>query len=201
MKLLISAVAAASALALAAPASATVINFDDLGNGAIVAGHYAEATFSSAGGSAVTTAQSVNYGTSAPNFICSGNSRGSITCTDAIYVDFTNPVSGLSFLAVGDDASGHQGDVKVFGGASLLGTVGMFTDGILHGAPLFVDLSAFSGITRIEIYTTDPAGLGYDDFTFNVGGGSVPEPGVWALMICGFGFAGSALRRRRATAA
>ena len=101
MKLLISAVAAASALALAAPASATVINFDDLANGAVVAGHYAEATFSSAAGAAVTTAQGASYGTSPPNFICSGRGQGNITCTDAIYVDFTNPVSGLSFLAVG----------------------------------------------------------------------------------------------------
>jgi hypothetical protein len=32
------------------------------------------------------------------------------------------------------------------------------------------------------------------------GGTGVPEPGVWAMMIMGFGLAGASLRRRRATA-
>ena len=29
------------------------------------------------------------------------------------------------------------------------------------------------------------------------GPGPVPEPGAWAIMICGFGLAGAALRRRK----
>lgn len=44
-----------------------------------------------------------------------------------------------------------------------------------------------------------------DDACFNAfygnGGGAVPEPGTWALMIAGFGLAGATLRRRRALAA
>jgi hypothetical protein len=42
------------------------------------------------------------------------------------------------------------------------------------------------------------ADFGPDNETFSA---SVPEPATWALMIAGFGFAGSALRRRRATPA
>ena len=45
-----------------------------------------------------------------------------------------------------------------------------------------------------------PAGLGVRFDTHAVGGG-VPEPATWALMLGGFGLAGAALRRRRATAA
>jgi hypothetical protein len=37
-----------------------------------------------------------------------------------------------------------------------------------------------------------------DVFRLINGGGAVPEPSTWAVMIIGFGFAGAALRRRRA---
>jgi len=52
----------------------------------------------------------------------------------------------------------------------------------------------------------DDDGLAIDDFslagTFAAapGAGGVPEPATWGLMIAGFGLAGGALRRRRATA-
>ncbi len=54
----------------------------------------------------------------------------------------------------------------------------------------------------------NPAGSGFARFgTFvgiigiNVGGGgAVPEPATWAMMITGFGFVGGAMRRRRTTA-
>jgi len=40
--------------------------------------------------------------------------------------------------------------------------------------------------------------LGIDDFVFTPTLAGVPEPATWAMMICGFGLAGSALRQRRA---
>ena len=39
------------------------------------------------------------------------------------------------------------------------------------------------------------------DISYTLGGGAVPEPAVWALMIGGFGMAGVALRRRKAAKA
>jgi hypothetical protein len=183
---------------VASPASAaTVINFDNLGNGVQVTNQYAGVTFSSQAGSQIlTTAQ--NLGTSLPNFICSAVT--SINCVDDVYLDFATAVSGLSFLAVGDNNVGHNGDVRVFGGSTLLGTVNIIGDA--NGfTPYLVDLSAFSGITRIEITNiTDLVGLGYDDFTFTVGGGSgVPEPATWAMLLLGLGIVGSTMRRRTAS--
>jgi hypothetical protein len=186
---------ALGAASVASPASAaTVINFDNLGNGVQVTNQYAGVTFSSQAGSQIlTTAQ--NLGTSLPNFICSAVT--SINCVDDVYLDFATAVSGLSFIAVGDNNTGHNGDVRVYGGATLLGTVNIIGDS--NGfTPYLVDLGAFSGITRIEIANiTDAAGLGYDDFTFTVGGGSgVPEPATWAMLLFGFGIVGGTMRRR-----
>jgi len=57
---------------------------------------------------------------------------------------------------------------------------------------------SFKAVTTNEVQT--------DNFVLNapggtVGGTGVPEPATWALMLAGFGLAGSALRRRRAVAA
>ncbi|WP_337188537.1 PEPxxWA-CTERM sorting domain-containing protein [Phenylobacterium sp.] len=43
--------------------------------------------------------------------------------------------------------------------------------------------------------------LGIDDFIFTPTLAAVPEPAAWAMMICGFGVAGSVLRRRRGVSA
>ncbi len=181
-------------ISIAAPAGAVVINFDNLGNGVVVTNQYPEATFSSIAGSQVlTTAQAL--GSSLPNFICSGV-NGSINCSDPVYVDFTNPVSNLSFVAVGDNQFGPNATVNVFAGANFLGSVNSVGDNVFL-TTYTIDLSAFSGVTRIEIVNViDPGGLGFDDFTFDVGVINTPEPVAFALF--GLGIVGIAAARRRA---
>ena len=77
------------------------------------------------------------------------------------------------------------------------------------GAPLGAETFDFAGRARFirlglngnhqqypEIYGYSPIGLSEVRFE----GAAVPEPGVWALLICGFGGVGAVLRRRRTTA-
>jgi hypothetical protein len=194
MKRLVSVMlAAGAAFSLAMPAqAATTIDFDGLAAGDVVTNQFAGqgVTFSSEAGSQIDVLAQ-NLGSSLPNFICS------TSCTSDIFVDFAAAVSGLTFLSIGADASGDVGDVRIFNGATLLGTVDIMANGTPFTADL-VDLSAFAAITRIEIVgITDPAGLGFDDFTFNASNGAVPEPGTWAMMLLGFGAVGFAMRRRK----
>ncbi len=192
LKLGIGVTALFSAL-VSAPGFATTINFDNLADGAVVTNQYAGVTFSSSPGSQIlTTAQ--NLGSTLPNFICSGVGSA-INCVDTVFVDFASGTNGLSFVAVGDNNTGVNGAVSVFAGMTLLGSVNIIGDGNAF-TPYLVNLSAFSGITRIAITTNDIAGLGYDDFTYNSAVGGVPEPAAWAMMLAGFGIIGSAMRRR-----
>lgn len=52
-----------------------------------------------------------------------------------------------------------------------------------------------------ESKSGQPVAIRVDNLTFTTVPGSVPEPATWAMMIAGFGLAGTALRRRRAVLA
>jgi hypothetical protein len=85
-----------------------------------------------------------------------------------------------------------------------------FNDGSVQYVPVpgqlgaaFVGFTDFDhDITQIR-FSAPQDFVAIDDVTFawNTTSGAVPEPAVWALMIGGFGLAGSALRARRRAAA
>jgi hypothetical protein len=186
----------ATTASFSAQAALITINFDDLGTNAVVSNQYAAATFGSSTGVVLTSAQAGLYDTSVPNIICTGaSSTSGIDCVRDISVTFTDLAFGLSFLAVGDDDVGVVGAVQVYDdGGMLMGTVDIVADGNPLGTPILLDLSAFDGIGSILISTTDGAGLGYDDFTWQTQ--DVPEPGALALVA--LALLGAAVARRRA---
>lgn len=73
--------------------------------------------------------------------------------------------------------AGQYGDFNLFGAAGPIGSS-------------FFQLSVYSPrLVQLDVTSIRPATA------------EVPEPGVWALMVGGFGLAGAMLRRRRAAAA
>jgi PEP-CTERM motif-containing protein len=189
MKRILTAVSLA-ALAPATPAAAsTTIDFEStapgLQPGPLIIG---DATFSSPGNIYV---QDFNF---------DGNLQACAAfepqCNAELDVAFSSAISGLTFLAAGDNAAST---LTVF-----LNLLGGGTDTVLFtldgasGTYDTIDLSAYSNILSFTLNTDDPYGLSYDNFTYDAAG-AVPEPATWAMMIFGFGAIGFGMRRRKQT--
>ncbi len=112
-----------------------------------------------------------------------------------VAVSFTAPVSDLTFLARNlrtartlslqlSTSSGGSFNLDVSG-------PGQYDQ--------LIDLSGYTGVTNLQFLSTNNDHIiRYDDFSFTVAGGAVPEPAAWAMLIAGFGLTGAMLRRRRA---
>ena len=168
------------AMLISSQAFADVIDFTvfaqgDTGSTTLVV---PEATFTSFGGNFYIGAAGV------ASEICALGG-GCATDFDAV---FTSLIENLTLVT-----SGFQGGdtVEIFAydaSAVLLGSVVQASNGL-------VDLTAFSGISRLFFDdSSTAAGFGYDAFTFDVVA-SVPEPGTLALL--GIGLFGMGLARRR----
>lgn len=140
------------------------IDFDNLAAYDKVTNQYADhATFSTNPDWFVTVRDDGLNGQSPPNYICIGFEDGE--CGESghqFIIDFTRPVRKLAFVAVG---IGEQkaGTIKVThdGGVSSVDIVQQANTEMAK-----VDLSAFTGITHLEIDDTDEAGIGIDTLTF-----------------------------------
>jgi PEP-CTERM motif len=133
-------------------------------------------------------------GTNYPNY-------GSISQTLSTQAGRTYNFSVFSTLLNG-------GGFNVFAGGSavtLAGSYGAYSGaGGTSWGQLTGSFKATSAATVLSIQGTGSPTyvIGLDDVSVTaVGGGAVPEPASWALMITGFGLAGATLRRRRALTA
>jgi len=218
-KLLLAAAAAASVAALAAPAQALVIGTADTSNGipfgSTIGGYYFQQVYSAATFGAGLDIAKLSFYTSldpADTTPRAGTFQIYLTTTSAAVPTFdTNNTQSwydASWTKVFDAAlpSVSNGRLDFYltdtfnydpSQGNLLITVRTF-DGFSDGR-LFLDADKNDGVmnSRFSAYPYEwNQGLvtGFND-------GPIPEPATWALMITGFGLAGAALRRRRATAA
>ena len=183
---------AIGSFAAMAPAAANTIDFGALNIGSIDGSlDFADASFSSSTGRLYIGASGGS------NAVCPLNGSH---CVATLTVTFASPVDNLSFLANGDNNASSSVFVSGMSTSGAFSFTGGSFDGVLSTFAT-IDLSAFGGITSIAVTNNDPAGLGYDFFSFDAlseggSGSTVPEPAAWALMLAGFGLVGSAMRRR-----
>ena len=190
-----------SALAVAAPAGAVTIDFEDVPAGTLFPTPYQrDGVTISAQESLLVT----DIGTG--NAIC-GAVNGS--CAGGIAFDFARGARLLSFTLSGDTNPTTQ---FIFEAAATIlfegEPVEILLQGIIFadGDPLNEQLQAFTSplmtITSLGVFSLDSSAFVLDNISFTPGdiAAVVPEPASWAMMIGGFGAAGAAMRRRKALA-
>lgn len=211
---------AAAVLSFATPAmGTTVLNFEGVGNLAGVNDFYNGGT-DSLGNSGIN--YGINFSTTSLGIIDSdAGGTGNIAnetspSTVLFFLDggaatmnvASGFTTGFSFYYAGN--STDAGTVNVYDGlngtgnilASLLLTPnGGACSGDPSGFP-FCNFSAFGVSFAGTALSVDFGGVAnqivFDDVTLgSATPGAVPEPGTWAMMLLGFGFAGGALRYRR----
>lgn len=193
MKSLILVAVAALSISTAAHAANVVVNFDAVPTGDFVNGFYNGGTSSSG---ASGTNLGVNFArlrtltgageTTPPNFLLNFGEQG--------LIDTSFGFTGFTFNA----GFFLPGTVSIFSGVGGTGTLLGSLSGILGDPTAFTRQTiAFNGVGRSITIVGPSSSLGFDDITFTLASGGVPEPATWALMLIGFGMVGGAMRARR----
>lgn len=183
------AIAASSCLSIAAHATVVDFSGQPLGNNPNPL-ELSGATFTTVGG--------FNFVTGSGSLCPSVSNNDSANCSRTLEVGFAGGASDVSFgfrsnnnRVVGDDI----GDVEIYSGNNLLGTLDMVVADDISATLDPVSLAGYGNVTRIVISSTDFGGLIYDDFRFDLANG-VPEPATGALALAAAGLGALARRRR-----
>ncbi|MDP3853610.1 PEPxxWA-CTERM sorting domain-containing protein [Phenylobacterium sp.] len=195
------ALTAAATIAVAAPAGAgTLFDFSELSDGFELGSYYAAqgVTFSNA--KAVAISHPAALDPFAITSISNEGLEGTFAEANAIYITFGADVGQAGIQAFGNGAAGIR--IEAYDAFNVLLRAEEYTHtaGPAQGVNnTFGAHFAGGGIRSLKIYQVgDGAALGDSvtlDNLFITGG--IPEPSTWAMMIVGFGLAGSALRRGR----
>lgn len=112
----------------------------------------------------------------------------------AVSLLFSTDQSEFGFILAG----GHGGNAYI----SFFRGDGSLIEALTLGSLPLVSRFGFSrvggvnDIRGVSIWNDDPTGFGLTGFRHDVAS-AVPEPGTWAMMLLGFGFIGTVMRRRR----
>ena len=196
MKYAILAIAASFALSTAAHATSVIVNFDGVPTGDDVNGFYNGGT-SSSGATGPNLGVDFTGFTTISGFGETSEPNLAFNSGGPAFANTSFGFTGFTFTA----GFFAPGTVNVFSGLGGTGTLLGSLTGVLGNPGAFtLQTITFTGIGRSITLVGNDATLGVDDFNFTLagGGGGVPEPATWAMMLIGFGIVGGAMRGRRA---
>jgi hypothetical protein len=155
-------------------------------------------TLTNLSGGAVDAARISLFGMDVGGFVAA-NAMGDFARVGSGHV----PMLGFADVCF---AAGRGGACAGGAGAGIWGgetATGRFTLGFAGGAPLILDnlFVRYQSIDSKVHGIASGSGIGIGIAGQPSGGGVVPEPATWAMLIAGFGLVGASLRRRRGTIA
>lgn len=168
--------------------------------GVTLIGNYFGGNQSIYGSDAYPTAPSLDgYNTTAGGSKFAENIGGSLTFT------FATPIIAFGAYFTGLQSNFYQDTVSFSDGTSQVLDIPMTGTGPGTGGLAFLGFTDVGkSITSVTVTAGINGGdfIGVDDVRFASDVSStVPEPAEWAMLVCGFGVIGGAMRRKRALAA
>jgi len=210
MKLKLAVACSALAVAAAAPAFADIIFIQGNAAGSLDAVQLSGGALDAEVTGTVNPNNTAVLFTGLENLISPSSGQARIAAADGTLnsLDFNLAAPNLGFLLAEFNLNALASGWTTIKAFDQFGSQSQ-TFNISSAGQNFFNLQATNGqvITRVEIDSSDLADIrqvrigGVTSYLSNVGGGPIPEPASWALMILGFGGIGAVMRHRRHRAA